>query len=62
MCCTVISPVYQDSESPKNKDSDVSLDMIPEGRHYLKLKKLEDQGQKTFEMMLHFLGSPHISR
>ncbi|XP_071079022.1 symplekin-like isoform X1 [Haliotis cracherodii] len=57
----VLSKRSADSDAQKQKEGDVSLDMVPDGRHYLKLKKLEDQGLKTFEMMLHFLGSPHIS-
>ncbi|XP_046571189.1 symplekin-like [Haliotis rubra] len=57
----VLSKRSADSDAQKQKEGDVSLDMIPDGRHYLKQKKLEDQGLKTFEMMLHFLGSPHIS-
>ena len=47
---------------PKKQDSDFSLDLVAEGRHYLKVKKLEDQGSKTFDTLIRFQASPHISR
>ncbi|XP_041352693.1 symplekin-like [Gigantopelta aegis] len=57
----VLTKKSSDSEIPKKQDNDFSLDLVADGRHYLKLKKLEDQGCKTFETLIRFQASPHIS-
>ena len=53
--------VLQESELPKRLES-FSVDQIPEDHKCLKIKKLEDEGKKAFDIILAFMASPHISR
>ena len=43
-------------------DKDLTLDDIPADHKYLKLKRLEEEGAKGFDILLRFQASPHISR
>ncbi|CAH1792448.1 unnamed protein product [Owenia fusiformis] len=51
-----------DSEIPKKQEKDITLDQIPKKEHkLLKREDLEKKGTKAIELLLDFLGSPHIS-
>lgn len=56
-----LSKKTEDSEIPKSKMEDVTLDSIPETSKYLKVYKLEEEGKKMFDALLQFQASPHIS-
>ena len=52
----------QQSELPKGKALDISLDIVPSEHSYFKYKKLEDEGKRSFERLTDFLSWHHISR
>lgn len=54
----------QESEVPKGMTPEkaLTLDDIPNEHKFLKLKRLEEEGAKGFDIMLRFQASPHISR
>ncbi|ESO93591.1 hypothetical protein LOTGIDRAFT_215976, partial [Lottia gigantea] len=57
----VLSKRSTDSMIPKNMEGDITLDQIPESNTYLKVNKLEEDGKKSFILLLQFQASPHIS-
>ncbi|XP_053373588.1 symplekin-like isoform X2 [Mercenaria mercenaria] len=56
-----LSRKTQESEIPKSRGEEVTLDSIPETSKYLKVHKLEEEGKKMFDSLLQFQASPHIS-
>ncbi|XP_060559831.1 symplekin-like isoform X2 [Ruditapes philippinarum] len=56
-----LSRKTSDSEVPKIRGENVTLDSIPESSKYLKVHKLEEEGKKMFDALLQFQASPHIS-
>ncbi|GAB6020191.1 hypothetical protein CHUAL_014111 [Chamberlinius hualienensis] len=52
---------YPEPNKPKKGENDVSLDDIPNGHKFLKLRKLEEEGKKVFEMLIQFHGSPCVT-
>lgn len=58
-----LSRKTSETETPKGvkPEKDLTLDDIPPDNKYLKLKRLEEDGAKGFDIMLRFQASPHIS-
>ncbi|XP_076096063.1 symplekin-like isoform X2 [Mytilus galloprovincialis] len=58
-----LSRKTSESEVPKGMTPEkaLTLDDIPNEHKFLKLKRLEEEGTKGFDIMLRFQASPHIS-
>ncbi|EFA02993.1 Symplekin-like Protein [Tribolium castaneum] len=58
--CVVLLQTYPDQEENK-KPNDFSLDDVPLTLKLARRRKLEEEANTLFELLLKFFGSPHIS-
>ena len=62
-CLCVDFRVIQGADASKTPPkNDFCIDDLPENHPVIKVKKLEDEGQSAFNVIMEYQASPHISR